>query len=93
MKLLTLVLLVFTTIAAAWEVFTITVTAWEPDRTSAGYTSNTGARYQYNFRNVADRIRNQSDTEDRIQDKIHADKLVVQIDQPVGQHGVSIKFP
>ena len=93
MKLLILALLVFTTIAAAWDVLTTTATAWEPDRTSAGYTSNTGARYQYNFRNVADRIHYQSYTEARIRDKIHGDNQVVQIDQAVGQHGVGIKFP
>ena len=93
MKLLISALLVFTTIAASWDVFTTTAIAWEPDRTSAGYTSNTGTRYQYNFRNVADRIRYQSDAQARIRDKIHGDNLVVQIDQAVGQHGVGIKFP
>lgn len=83
MKLITLALLVFTTTTAAWE----------PDRTSAGYTSNTGARYQYNIRNVADRIRYQSDTAARIRDKIHGDNLVVKTDQAIGQHGAGIKFP
>ena len=83
MKLVILALLVFAT----------TVAAWEPDRTSAGYTSNTGTRYQYNTRNMGYRIRYHSDTAARIRDKTHGDKLVVQTDQAIGQHGAGIKFP
>ena len=84
MKLLTLALLVFMTTAAAWE----------PDRTSTGYTSNTGTRYQYKMNNAAYKIRYQGDTVAQSRDdQIYAGVPVVQIDRSPGIKGVAVKFP
>ncbi len=84
MKLLTLILLVFTTASFAWE----------PDRTSAGYTSNTGTRYQYRMDNAAYRIRYQGDTGVQSRnEQIYADIPVVQIDRNPGTKGAAAKFP
>ena len=83
MKLLTLVLLVFTTASFAWE----------PDRTSAGYTSNTGTRYQYNMYNFGNRIRYQLDTVAQKRNQTYGKNTAVQIDKMIGQRGTAVKFP
>lgn len=84
MKLLTLALLVFITTAAAWE----------PDRTSTGYTSNTGTRYQYKMDYAAYRTRYQGDNRAQSRDdQIYADNPVVQIDRNPGIKGAAVKFP